>query len=298
MKQQLEAKDAMERSTRRALVQSIKAEWVQQAEAQRGRNQVNRAFLEEGMTPATCGLGALQKLEGEDVGLAERRQAQARAQRAWILEQLGKKESARRAAAAQEAAEVAAQVHIQELLRTHAEAEAAYRKALTEAIQVENKEQAARERAAVAAAEAGRRAEEQALLERLRRDPMLSEVNDCVCPATGRVLPDRFRGYTAEQRARIAAENSALVHEKSRRQEEERAAEAAWARQQEAWSLRVKQLQKAEEKARKDLELVTRAALQEQEEDHRKRTEQARADAFGRIEQEQGLHSKFGTSLA
>lgn len=283
---------------RQALLQSLGQEWKQQAEAQRGRNKADRAFLEAGMTPATCGLGAMQKLAGEDDGFAARRRERARLQREWVLEQLGEKAAAARAAAAREAAAVAEMAHIRAFVDQHEEANAAYRKALTEAVRDENRAQAARQRAAEEAAAAARRAEEEALLERQRRDPMLSEVNDFVSPETGHIRVDGFRGYTAAQRARIMAENAAVVEEKARRRAAERAAEAAWEEQQEAWGNRLERLQQAEEAARKELERATRAALEEQKAEHRQRVAKARADAFGRIEQGEGLHSKFGTSLA
>jgi hypothetical protein len=298
VKRLLDAHEARERGTRQALARSLQVDWTQQAEAQKGRNKLDRAFLEHGMTPATCGLGALQRLEGEDAGCVERRREQARRQRAWVLEQLGEQETARRAAAAREAAEVAGMRHIQELMARHERAEAAFRRALTEAIRVENEEAAGRQRAAEEAREAARRAEERALVERLRQDPMLSEVNNHVCPETGRIQVDRFRGYTAAQRERMREENAALVQEKARRQAEERAADEAWARQQAAWGQRLEDLQAAEAAARRELELATRAALQQQQEEHRKQVENARADAFGRIVPGEGLHSKFGTSLA
>lgn len=273
-------------------------EWQEQAAAQRGRNKPDRAFLEPGMTPAACGLGAMQKLAGEDEGFAERRRERARLQREWVREQLGERAAAARAAAAQEAASVAESAQVRALLERHATAEAAYRAALTEAVQAENRAAAARQRAAEGAAAAARRAEEAALLERGRWDPMLSEVNDFVSPETGHIRVDRFRGYTAAQRARMLAENAAVVEEKASRRAAERAAEAAWAEQQEAWGRRLEGLQQAEEAARKELERSTRAALEEQEKEHRLRAAKARADAFGRIEQGEGLHSKFGTSLA
>lgn len=279
-------------------MRSLQADWTQQAEAQRGRNKADRAFLEEGMTPATCGLGALQKLEGEDEGYGERRREQARRQKEWVLEQLGERETARRAEAAREAKEVAETVHIRELLARHARAEAAYRKALTEVVQADNQGEAQRRERERQRQEAARTAEEQVLLERLRRDPMLNEVNDHVSAATGRIRVDRFRGYTSAQRAQVRLENAALVQDKARRQAGERAAEAAWFQQQEAWRRRMEHLKDAEEAARSQLELATRAALVEQREAHRKQAAEARADAFGRIVPGEGLHSKFGTSLA
>lgn len=179
-----------------------------------------------------------------------------------------------------------------------AEDEAACQAYLTRQVQTENAAQIERRSVTKVEQQRQRHEEEQALLARMQVDPMLSEMNDCVNHETGRIVPDRFRGFSTAQRKALREENKGVLVEKAVRQQQEVEDAREWGQRQARWITLMEQQEAEERQARATLQQETQATLQQQKQEHKVRNASSRADAFGRIEEGQGLVSKFGTSLA
>lgn len=179
-----------------------------------------------------------------------------------------------------------------------ADDEAACQAFLTRQVQAENAAQMERHSVAKIEQAERRRAEEQVLVARMQADPMLSEVNDCVNHETGRRIPDRFRGFSTAQRHALREENKGVVQEKVAREQREVEDAREWGQRQARWNKLMEQQEAEERQARAVLQQQTKALLQLQKEEQKARKASSRADAFGGIEEGEGLFGKFGKSLA
>lgn len=179
-----------------------------------------------------------------------------------------------------------------------AEDEAACQAYLTRQVQTENAAQMERHSVAKIEQTERRLAEEQALVARMQADPMLSEVNDCLNHETGRIVPDRFRGFSTAQRQALREENKGVVQEKAAREQREVEDAREWGRRQARWNTLLEQQEAEERQTRAFLQQGTKATLQRQKQEQKARNASSRADAFGGIEEGEGLFNKFGKSLA
>lgn len=218
--------------------------------------------------------------------------------RSWTQAQRQEQQERKSAEARTRAQEAAQLRRVLSLADQQAEGEAALRTFLTRQVQIENAAQIERHSLVKIQQLRQRQEEEQALLARMGVDPMLSEVNDCVNHETGRIVSDRFRGFSSAQRHALLEENKKVLQEKAARQQQEQEDARAWVKQQARWNALMEQQEEEERHARAALHQETYATLQLQKQEHKVRDARNRADAFGRIEEGQGLVSKFGTSLA
>jgi hypothetical protein len=218
--------------------------------------------------------------------------------RAWTQAQRQEQQEREAAEARTRAQEAARLRHILSLVDKQAEDEAACQAYLTRQVQTENAVQIERHSATKAEQQRQRQEEERALLVRMQVDPMLSEVNDCVNHETGRIVPDRFRGFSSAQLRALREENKGLLEEKAARQQQELDDAREWGQRQARWITLMEQQEAEERQARTVLQQEAQATLQQQKQEHKARNASSRADAFGRIEEGRGLVSKFGTSLA
>ncbi|GAB5029491.1 Hypothetical protein NocV09_00101060 [Nannochloropsis oceanica] len=290
------AQEAQAIAARQALARTVKDEWALQAAACKDKNKKDINFTD--LPVAKCGRGALQKLDGEDEGYSARKKQQHAEMRSWTQAQRQEQQERKSAEARTRAQEAAQLRRVLSLADQQAEGEAALRTFLTRQVQIENAAQIERHSLVKIQQLRQRQEEEQALLARMGVDPMLSEVNDCVNHETGRIVSDRFRGFSSAQRHALLEENKKVLQEKAARQQQEQEDARAWVKQQARWNALMEQQEEEERHARAALHQETYATLQLQKQEHKVRDARNRADAFGRIEEGQGLVSKFGTSLA
>ncbi len=327
------AQEAQEVAVRQALARTVKDEWALQAAACKGKNRKDLDFTN--LPVAECGRGALQRLEGEDEGYSARKKQQVNKKgkrkiegernvkeayneheaqfssfplsttipkhaemRSWTQAQRQEQQERESAEAHTRAEEAARFRCVLSLADQQAEHEAIHRAYLTRQVQAENAAQIERHSLIKIQQQRQRQEEEQALLARMDVDPMLSEVNDCVNHETGRILSDRFRGFSTAQRHVLLEENKKKIQEKAARQQQEQEDERAWVKRQARWNTLMEQQEEEERQARAAMHQETHKTLQQQKQEHKLRNASGRADAFGRIEEGQGLVSKLGTSLA
>lgn len=218
--------------------------------------------------------------------------------RSWTQAQRQEQQEREMAEARTRAQEAARFRRVLSLADQQAEDEAACQAYLTRQVQTENTAQIERHSAAKTEQQRQRQEEEQILLARMQADPMLSEVNDYVNHETGRIVPDRFRGFSSAHRKALREENKGVLLEKAARQQQEVEDAREWGQRQARWITLMEQQEAEERQAWTMLQQETQATLQQQKQEHKARNASSRADAFGRIEEGQGLVSKFGTSLA
>ena len=296
--QEQEQKEAQER---RALTQTVKAEWAEQARQHKETQQQKKATALDftDLPPERCGLGAMQKMDGEDVGQGARKKHQHAQMTAWVQQQLLEKEQRLRAEAQARKQDDASFQRVLACVQKQEEAKAEYKSFLMRQMQAENNSKAKDQAAAKAQDLAQRQEEERRLLQaRLGTDPLLNEVNDYINPETGRIVPDRFRGFSRLQRQALRDSNQALLQEKQEAKLKAAAEERAWGEQQTRWSKLMEQQEAEEKQARALLVQETTAILQQQKTEHQARTQAARVNAFGKIEEGKSLMHKFGTSLS
>src|SRR6056297_2478985 len=82
------------------------------------------------------------------------------------------------------------------LAEQQAKEDAALQAILTRQVQLDNATQIQQHNRAKREDKERCKAEEMAVLARIQADPMLCEVNECVNRETGRIIPDRFRGFS------------------------------------------------------------------------------------------------------
>jgi len=218
--------------------------------------------------------------------------------RSWTQAQRQEQQEREMADARARAQEAVRFRRVLSLADQQAEDEAACQAYLTRQVQTENAAQIERHSVSKTAQQRQRQEDEQAVLARMQVDPMLCEVNDCVNHETGRIVPDRFRGFSTAQRRALREENKGVLQEKAARQQQEVEDAREWGQRQARWITLMEQQEGEERHARAALQQETQATLQQQKQEHRARNASSRVDAFGRIEEGQGLVSKFGTSLA
>lgn len=157
---------------------------------------------------------------GEDEGKGARVRAQAKQQRSWIRAQLKEREGRQRTerermqAEAEELARVTSIAEGMELQSRRARASNASSVAQYNLEQARIRTEAER-RAAAADAETAKHEIEQQIAAGARAEDK----------AAARAIPSEFRGFTAEERQRILAEQAAQIEERRRRMEEQRLAE-------------------------------------------------------------------------
>ena len=218
--------------------------------------------------------------------------------RSWTQAQRQEQQEREAAEARTRAQENARFRRVLSLADQQADDEAACQAYLTRQVQTENAAQIERHSVSKTEQQRQKQEEEQALLARMQVDPMLSEVNDCVNHETGRIVPDRFRGFSTAHRRALREENKEMVEEKAARQQQEVEDAREWGQRQARWITLMEKQEAEERQARAALQQETQATLQQQKQEHKARNASSRADAFGGIEEGQGLVSKFGTSLA
>lgn len=291
-----EQQEAEEAATRHAIQRSIQDEWQQQADAQKDKNKMTLDFTD--IPPEQCGRSALQNFAGEDEEAATRKHQQQAQMKAWVETQRQQQAAREASEAIQRAQEAAQYRQVLALAEQQAEEEAACQAFVTHQVQADNAA-LSRQHAQAKAQEAERqRAEEQALLARQRADPLLNEMNNCVNPETGRIIPDRFRGFSTAQRQALHEENKGLLHDKAERQRHVAEEEKAWGARQAKYQAMLLQQEAHEKEARALAQQETKATLQQQKKEQAARNQATKADAFGAIQGDKGLFAKFGTSLA
>ncbi|KAJ8603597.1 hypothetical protein CTAYLR_004851 [Chrysophaeum taylorii] len=174
-----------------------------------------------------CGLAAVQKLDGEDVGRAKRVERQKNLMRSWGLEQMAEKEARRLEKDEEDRRMAAWDKYVLEQRKKIEEAH-------EDEIRVVYRELSKEHVATVAARRAQREREKREMekanaaeIERNLQDPLLVEA--CVVAGDGRTRPDHFRGFTKGQTKLIYAENAKLEEEKACRKAHLKAEEEAFA---------------------------------------------------------------------
>jgi len=290
------AQEAEETATRHALARAVRNEWDLQAKGNKKKNKKSVDFSD--LPPAECAKGALQKLDGEDEGYAARKKQMHSEMRGWVQEHRLLQQE-REAAELQACSEENKRLHHALFLaEQQAKEDAALQAILTRQVQLDNATQIQQHNRAKREDKERCKAEEMAVLARIQADPMLCEVNECVNRETGRIIPDRFRGFSGVRRQELMEENKTLLHNKSLEKQQKRENAQEWHRRQAYWAKLLEQQEAEERQAREIMKLDVKAALHKQGKEQDARRARSKADAFGHIDAGQGLFGKFGTSLS
>jgi len=184
----------------------------------------------DGDDDPTCGPSGMQVFDGEDLGKADRERASAAAVDAVLQEQLRLKKEQEEADADEDRRY--AEFH-DKLAAMLAEQEAgATQTKLVDKLRLQQENMAAAREKRLAAREAKRREDEEALAEiaRMRADPMLSESRVLGVSAEGlhRVRRDHYKGMSQEDLAEIRRIQAQQIEDNRRRREAEKAEDDAY----------------------------------------------------------------------
>lgn len=216
----------------------LKATWrVQRDPATRGEWDLNDPDrLKKDRPPRVgdddpaCGPSGMQKFDGEDIDKAARERANAQAAEAVLAEQLRLKKEQELADAEEDRRYAEFHDKLSSMLAEQEAGET--QKKLVEKLRLQQENLAAARERRLAAREAKRREDDEALAEvaRMRDDPLLCESRTVGISAEGlhRVRRDHYKGMSREDLEAIHAVQARQIEEARRRREEEKAEDDAY----------------------------------------------------------------------
>jgi len=292
----LEQREAEQNMYKKMEAENMKAEWKQQT---RDRKMQEKALADRArrpIEPEQCGMAALQVFDGEDRIYQNRTQMQKQQIKEWNQQQMSEKQM-RDQASKEEDERYGEYMRMVNNARQQQEAdEQAERKRQLMEINAQNRAMARDHALKNAQAKLADETASASEVQQALNDPVLTEDMSVARSALGdnRVRPERFKGFSSEERMRFYQENEQMIQEKQARKQMERQLDLQYDAEQDRIRCMVEVAEQEEMLRQKDIvsKQMAELALQKRENDQRK--EMSRKERFGKIDE--GLYSGFGQS--